>query len=1030
MQKITLAGILGMLLAIALPCMAGTLVLSENFDSTTVGQTPPGWGVTTAGNESATVSNIHSYSAPNSFHTVDTHNDTYTHAHKNLPASVAPPMTFVFRMYVAQADQSGATFGYATPTQQHWFLVMDNTVYYYTGGVHHMGGSVSYGEWHEMRIILNDTQNVDVYVDGSLAGSYTHAPVSEITNIFVGATGTSGANPGDVYYDDIEFYEGIVPWTPPALTLTGTQAQAELSVVGDLELRGFEVETTYNNTVATFTGVTSQHADLEWLHVEHDTAGRVILDGFFGTMPTADYTIATLGFAAAGGTGDVDINIDVSDLRGQNGDDQVKYVLDTDYTHNVVDDVTFETGPPTVDSVSITNDSVAATNDYVRDTQTVTVSASGTDTPDDSTASGLDSSGVTADLEDLGGSTTAAPTTFNYDSGNRTWTATWEVTSATCTPSDGTLTVTVSATDLAGNDATTPGSDTIMADNTAPTVGNVACTKANVPSYPSALDAEYVKNGDDVQVTATVDDTGSGAGVSVADVSQLGGDSDMPSNGGSPESPTWSLTVTNSTSEEAPKTVSVTASDIVGNTIDTAVTDTINLDNMVPSSVEGFSAYPSNEVDSTAPCDRVKLAWTTAGTDTNLAGHVIRRNAWGGTGYPEYASGDAPSYPDASEGTLVSDGSLTSPLKDAANDGLAASERSIYYYQIFAYDKAGNFSAAATSQQARSTNYQLGDFHIETNTIHNGSVDFDDLSDFSNAYRTTSGGAGWNAACDIGPTHDDSRKGIPVPDDSTDFEDLMIFAMNYATPLAAPLYEPSEFPVGMPLVVLERESTQPIGTGEAFRVALRLSPELRAKGAHLMLHFDPRFFAPVDVKQGQLGQVFFHTAQMPNHLDITVAALGTDQPLVGDTLATVEFVARGSSPNAALFLSSIDVRGVRNERSTKLDRLGQVSLNFSVGAPTDTQLFANYPNPFNPETWIPYQLSESSDVTIRIYDLSGQLVRTLDLGHQSAGYYLTRDSAAHWDGRNATGEHVASGTYILKLDAGGFTAIKRMVILK
>ena len=169
---------------------------------------------------------------------------------------------------------------------------------------------------------------------------------------------------------------------------------------------------------------------------------------------------------------------------------------------------------------------------------------------------------------------------------------------------------------------------------------------------------------------------------------------------------------------------------------------------------------------------------------------------------------------------------------------------------------------------------------------------------------------------------------------------------------------------------------------------------------------------------------------MPNHLDITVAALGTDQPLVGDTLATVEFVARGSSPNAALFLSSIDVRGVRNERSTKLDRLGQVSLNLSVGTPTDTQLLANYPNPFNPDTWIPYQLSQSSDVTIRIYGLNGQLVRTLDLGHQSAGYYLNRDSAAHWDGRNTTGEHVASGTYMLRLQAQNFAQTRRIVVSK
>ena len=69
----------------------------------------------------------------------------------------------------------------------------------------------------------------------------------------------------------------------------------------------------------------------------------------------------------------------------------------------------------------------------------------------------------------------------------------------------------------------------------------------------------------------------------------------------------------------------------------------------------------------------------------------------------------------------------------------------------------------------------------------------------------------------------------------------------------------------------------------------------------------------------------------------------------------------------------------------------------------DTKLHANYPNPFNPETWIPYQLAEDSDVTIRIYDASGHIVRTLFAGHQAAGYYLSRSEAVYWDGKNELG---------------------------
>ncbi len=79
--------------------------------------------------------------------------------------------------------------------------------------------------------------------------------------------------------------------------------------------------------------------------------------------------------------------------------------------------------------------------------------------------------------------------------------------------------------------------------------------------------------------------------------------------------------------------------------------------------------------------------------------------------------------------------------------------------------------------------------------------------------------------------------------------------------------------------------------------------------------------------------------------------------------------------------------------------------------PEKTALLANYPNPFNPETWIPYQLSKPTDVTLTIYDITGNVIRALDLGHQRAGVYQTRSRAAYWDGRNAVGEPVASGLY-------------------
>ena len=98
--------------------------------------------------------------------------------------------------------------------------------------------------------------------------------------------------------------------------------------------------------------------------------------------------------------------------------------------------------------------------------------------------------------------------------------------------------------------------------------------------------------------------------------------------------------------------------------------------------------------------------------------------------------------------------------------------------------------------------------------------------------------------------------------------------------------------------------------------------------------------------------------------------------------------------------------------------------------PKATALLANYPNPFNPETWIPYQLATPSKAAVSIYTLDGQLVRTLDFGYQAVGVYTSRSRAGYWDGRNAQGEPVASGVYFYTLTAGDFTATRKMLIRK
>ena len=121
-----------------------------------------------------------------------------------------------------------------------------------------------------------------------------------------------------------------------------------------------------------------------------------------------------------------------------------------------------------------------------------------------------------------------------------------------------------------------------------------------------------------------------------------------------------------------------------------------------------------------------------------------------------------------------------------------------------------------------------------------------------------------------------------------------------------------------------------------------------------------------------------------------------------------------------------------SEDTTQMERVRRFLSRLLMPAkgPLQTKLYPNYPNPFNPETWIPYQLAVDTEITIRIYNTEGKTVRTLFAGHQVSGYYLNRNRAAYWDGKNGLGEQVASGVYIYELATPVFKETKRLVVLK
>ena len=148
-------------------------------------------------------------------------------------------------------------------------------------------------------------------------------------------------------------------------------------------------------------------------------------------------------------------------------------------------------------------------------------------------------------------------------------------------------------------------------------------------------------------------------------------------------------------------------------------------------------------------------------------------------------------------------------------------------------------------------------------------------------------------------------------------------------------------------------------------------------------------------------------------------------------------ISTGLSPDALKALDPIllteTLDAVRLESDGSLKYLQTIALLEHLLAemrPDETQLLANYPNPFNPETWIPYHLAKSSDVRITIYDLRGSVIRRLELGHLPPGYYTSRNRAAYWDGRNAVGERVASGIYFYQFQADNMSLLRKMLILK
>jgi hypothetical protein len=216
--------------------------------------------------------------------------------------------------------------------------------------------------------------------------------------------------------------------------------------------------------------------------------------------------------------------------------------------------------------------------------------------------------------------------------------------------------------------------------------------------------------------------------------------------------------------------------------------------------------------------------------------------------------------------------------------------------------------------------------------------------------------------------------------------------------------------------------------GARVTVSLDVSAMLDARAGELVLDFDAELLRPVDVslRSGSSDSDSGRPLVTQREGDGRVAvAFASARPLDGSgAVLEVTFEATGSVQRPR--------QGVIRASHLRLNRSvieTEFAFPFRV-EPFANRLMANYPNPFNPDTWIPFELSDAADVTVRVYGLDGGLVRTLELGHRAVGEYVQRDDAAYWDGKNARGESVASGVYIYELTAGDYHAVRRMVVRK
>lgn len=445
-----------------------------------------------------------------------------------------------------------------------------------------------------------------------------------------------------------------------------------------------------------------------------------------------------------------------------------------------------------------------------------------------------------------------------------------------------------------------------------------------------------------------------------------------------------------------------------------------------------YSIYDWDFIKDTTPPDAITWVSCLTTPDANNSidlewenpADAVKNHIWAlsyaarpdASGYPEYspATGDVPVAPDPNAASPQNGWTFIEVINAATEYTWTGMARGYYYFYVFVEDISGNIGDAPSSY-VESISYWPGD----VNETPNGLVNGDDIALLSAVWGLGNGQIGWNDIIDVGPTVDNGRRSLPTPDGVINIEDLMIFAMNYGNTDYDyyPRVDDEDItPIQIDMICYHQGSLMSIDI-------VLIGNENLLKGVNIPLYYGNGYQLE-SLETGGIwpeGTIMLHT-NSNGIVELSITALGSEAVVEGDgIIATLVFEVIG---NSVTELRHMTARTPNNQEIEIIDNpiTGETA---DTIIPVTNILANNYPNPFNPTTTIKYGLMADGKVSIIMYNIKGQKVKTLVNESQKAGHHTIV-----WDGKDDYGKQVASGVYFYRMITDKFSETKKALLLK